>query len=126
MITTEESSQVQLQNLRYPSPWQASHPLPEQTTPIPPNLRLPIERSAAILKEFGAEAIYLFGSIVEGTFHDGSDIDMAVSGLAPHKFFAAMGQLLLILPRPLDLIDLDDETAFTRYLKQKKALYRVA
>jgi predicted nucleotidyltransferase len=94
-------------------------PLLEKTIPVPSDLRSPIEQSAAILKEFGAEAIYLFGSIVDGKFHDDSDIDMAVSGLAPNKFFEAMGQILLILPRPLDLIDLDDDTAFTRYLKQK-------
>ena len=93
---------------------------------IPPELKSPIEQATIVLKNFGAEAIYLFGSFADGTARANSDIDMAVSGLAPHQFFQAMGQMLLVLPRPLDLIDLDEETPFTIYLKQKGMLYRVA
>jgi hypothetical protein len=37
-----------------------------------------------------------------------------------------MGQILFVLPRPLDLVDLDVDTLFTRYLKQKGNLHRVA
>ncbi len=94
--------------------------------PLPAELQSPIEQAAAVLKNFGADSIYLFGSFVDGTARADSDIDMAVSGLDPRHFFQAMGQMLLILPRPLDLIDLDEDTPFTNHLKQEGQLYRVA
>jgi hypothetical protein len=33
---------------------------------------------------------------------------------------------MFVLPRSLDLVDLDVDTPFTRYLKQKGKLHRVA
>jgi predicted nucleotidyltransferase len=89
-------------------------------------LRQAIDRAAAILQDAGAEAVYLFGSIAEGPLRPDSDIDLAVTGLPPARFFQAMGRALTILPRPLDLVDLDVDTPFTRYLKQKGKLRRVA
>lgn len=93
---------------------------------LPLELQSPIERATAVLKNFGADGIYLFGSLVDGTARADSDIDIAVSGLDPRCFFQAMGQMLLILPRSLDLIDLDENTPFTNHLKQEGQLYRVA
>jgi predicted nucleotidyltransferase len=98
----------------------------EKITIKPVELQQAIEQAAAILKTAGAEAVYLFGSIAEGPFRPDSDIDLAVTGLPPVSFFQTMGQILFILPRPLDLVDLDVDTPFTRYLKQKGKLYRVA
>jgi predicted nucleotidyltransferase len=89
-------------------------------------LRQAIELAAAILQDAGADAVYLFGSIAEGPLRPDSDIDLAVTGLPPARFFQAMGRVLTILPRPLDLVDLDMDTPFTRYLKQKGKLRRVA
>jgi predicted nucleotidyltransferase len=85
-----------------------------------------IEKAVDILKAAGAERVYIFGSVVEGPFRRESDIDLAVTGLPPDQFFQTMGQILFILPRPFDLIDLDADTPFTRYLKQKGKLHRVA
>ena len=93
---------------------------------LPPDLQSPIEQATAVLKNFGADSVYLFGSFADGTARTDSDIDMAVSGLDPRHFFQAMGQMLLILPRSLDLIDLDEDTPFTNHLKQEGQLYRVA
>jgi predicted nucleotidyltransferase len=90
-----------------------------------PEVQRSINQAAAIMQAAGAEAVYLFGSIAEGSFRPDSDVDLAVSGLPPDKFFHTMGQLLQLMPRPLDLVDLDVDTPFTRYLKQKGKLYRV-
>lgn len=98
----------------------------ESKLSLPTELQSPIEQATAVLKNFGADSIYLFGSFVDGTAHADSDIDMAVSGLDPRHFFQAMGQMLLILPRSLDLVDLDEDTPFTNHLKQEGQLYRVA
>jgi len=54
-----------------------------------------------------------------------SDIDLAVSGLPPAKFFQAMGEAGDILQRRFDLVDLDEVNPFTRYLQEEGELQRV-
>jgi predicted nucleotidyltransferase len=103
----------------------ADHIPPEKPI-LPAELGHAIEEAVAILKAAGAEAVYLFGSTVEGRMRPDSDIDLAVAGLPPSRFFQAMGRTMLVLPRSFDLVDLDVDTPFTRYLKQKGKLYRVA
>jgi predicted nucleotidyltransferase len=98
----------------------------EKITIEPAELRQAIDQAVAILKDAGAEAVYVFGSIAEGSIGPDSDVDLAVMGLPPAQFFPVMGQAMLVLPRPLDLVDLDVDTPFTRYLKQKGKLRRVA
>jgi len=85
-----------------------------------------IEAAAAALKEFGAQEVYVFGSAAGRTMHEDSDIDLAVSGLPPEVFFRAMARASGALGRELDLIDLDENTPFTRYLKEEGELERVA
>lgn len=85
-----------------------------------------LERAAAALKAAGAREVYLFGSAATGPMREDSDIDLAVSGLPPEKFFQAMGEARNILQRPLDLVDLDEGNLFTEYLKKKGKLQRVA
>ncbi len=104
----------------------AKSTLGEKTTIEPADLRQAIDQAAAILKAAGAEAVYVFGSVAEGPIGPDSDVDLAVTGLPPAKFFQVMGQTMLMLPRPLDLVDLDVDTPFTRYLKQRGRLHRVA
>ena len=85
-----------------------------------------IRRAAEILKAEGAQEIYLFGSEAAGTAGKGSDVDLAVAGLPPASFYHAVGLLSGVLGRPLDLVDLDEPTPFTEYLKRKGKLRRVA
>lgn len=84
-----------------------------------------IDRAAGILREQGAREVYLFGSAATGRLRDGSDIDLAVSGLAPERFLHAMGLAADVLDRPLSLVDLDEDTPFTRYLRAEGGLQRV-
>ena len=84
-----------------------------------------IKKAAEALKEAGAREVYLFGSAATGNMREESDIDMAVSGFPPEKFFQAMGNADNILRRPLDLVDLDEDSPFTRYLIEEKELKRV-
>ena len=79
-------------------------------------LQRSIQQAAAVLKELGAREVYVIGSAARGTLRPGSDVDLAVSGLAPGLFFRAMGKAADLLDRPLDLIDLDQDIPFTRYL----------
>lgn len=84
-----------------------------------------IERAAAVLKAAGAREVYVFGSAATETMRPDSDIDLAVSGLPPKAFFRSMSDAEDVLGRPLDLIDLDEDTPFTRYLKEEGELQRV-
>jgi predicted nucleotidyltransferase len=84
-----------------------------------------IEKAAAALKAAGAREVYVFGSAAKGTLREHSDVDLAVSGLPPEVFFRAMAQASRALGRPLDLIDLDHDNPFTRYLKEQGELQRV-
>lgn len=85
-----------------------------------------IEQAAAALRAAGAREVYVFGSAATGKLREGSDVDLAVSGLPPKVFFRAMGAASQILRRPLDLVDLDENNPFTRYLKNEGELRRVA
>jgi predicted nucleotidyltransferase len=84
-----------------------------------------IEKAAAALKAAGAREVYVFGSARTGKLRPHSDVDMAVSGLPPEVFFRAMAAAHDALGRPLDLVDLDDDNDFTRYLKEEGELQRV-
>ncbi len=81
-----------------------------------------LEAAAEALKAAGAREVYVFGSAARGALRPGSDIDLAVSGLPPHRFFHAMGQAQMAIRRPLDLIDLDDDTPFVRLLRERGEL----
>jgi predicted nucleotidyltransferase len=85
-----------------------------------------INRAAQILKAEGAREVYLFGSEAAGTAGATSDVDLAVAGLPPAAYYHAVGIIAGILRRPLDLVDLDEPTPFTEYLKRKGKLRRVA
>jgi len=88
-------------------------------------LRQHIEHAVAVLKAAGAREVYVFGSAAAGRLRKGSDVDLAVSGLPPERFFDAMGKAQDALQYALDLVDLDEATPFTDYLKEEGELERV-
>jgi predicted nucleotidyltransferase len=88
-------------------------------------LRSSIERAAAALKAEGACEVYVFGSAAAGKLRPDSDVDMAVSGLPPAVFFRAMSKASDALGRTLDLVDLDEDGPFVRYLRDRGELVRV-
>jgi len=81
-----------------------------------------LHQGAAMLRSEGAQAVYLFGSQAAGTARESSDVDIAISGLPPRRFFDAMAKLAALFQRPVDLIDLDEDSPFTSYLKAKEGL----
>lgn len=60
---------------------------------------------AACARKFDAGVIWLFGSTLEDPARAG-DVDLAVEGLAPEKFFDFYSELMDVLPKPVDLVDL--------------------
>jgi predicted nucleotidyltransferase len=88
-------------------------------------IRAQIERATAVLKAAGAREVYVFGSAAAGKLRGSSDVDLAVSGLPPERFFEVMGKAEDALGRTLDLVDLDEVSPFTDYLKEEGELQRV-
>jgi predicted nucleotidyltransferase len=84
-----------------------------------------IQRAAAELKTAGAREIYVFGSAAKGTGNAASDLDLAVSGLPPSVFYRMGARVSDLIGRSVDLIDLDINTPFTRYLRTENELVRV-
>ena len=84
-----------------------------------------ILKAAETLKSFGASEVYVFGSAATGKLGPHSDIDMAVRGLPPERFYEAYAKAVRCFDREMDLISLDQENAFTRYLQEEGELRRV-
>lgn len=84
-----------------------------------------VAHAVQILKQEGCSEIYLFGSGARGNISNTSDIDLAVRGCPPEKFFHVFGRLLMELEHPVDLVDLDASKAFAQQLLKEKQLVRL-
>lgn len=64
-----------------------------------------VEKAAAIISaEPGVRRILLFGSAAQHAQTRGSDLDFAVEGLDPLRHFSVLGELMLTLDAPVDLV----------------------
>jgi len=82
---------------------------------ITPQDRRHIADAAAFLRRQGAAKVWLFGSLAKGrkpTVH--SDFDFAVEGLPGDLLFRSVGHLLQKLPRPVDIVEIENCSDFLR------------
>lgn len=93
---------------------------------IPETFKKDIEKSIRILKEAGCKEIFLFGSLAEGDYRDNADIDLAVKGCPSEEYFSILGKLIMELDHSVDLINLDRDDNFSRYLEKEGNLLYVA
>ncbi len=84
-----------------------------------------LQEAGNLLRSFGASQVFVFGSAVNGELRSDSDIDMAVSGLPARVYFSAISKASDLLGRPVDLVDLDDDTPLVRHLLDSGDLVRV-
>lgn len=93
---------------------------------LPNSYQEDIKKATQILKENGAEQVFIFGSIANGKFNENSDIDIAVKGLNEKDFYKVASILMFELENQFDLIDLDDkENRFSQMLLKIGGLLRV-
>lgn len=92
---------------------------------LPAEYRPDIDRAVRILRQGGCTEVHLFGSIAEGRMTPGSDIDLAVRGCPPEKFFALLGELMVELEHAVDLVDLDADKGLAEFLQQHAELLHV-
>lgn len=93
---------------------------------LPDEFQKDIYSAIEILKNAGCKEIFIFGSLVAGTYREDSDLDIAIKGCLPENYFTLLGKLLTTLSRPVDLINLDRDDSFTQYLEKEGDLYRVS
>ncbi len=93
---------------------------------IPSLYKEDLESAIAILRKYGVSEIYLFGSLADGTYHENSDIDIAVKGLKPELFLKAYADLSFNINKSVDLLNMDTQERFTEMLYNLKELIRVA
>ena len=93
---------------------------------IPSPFKEDIEAAISILRKYGVSEIFIFGSLADGTYHEHSDIDIAVKGLKPELFLKAYADLSFNINRNVDLLNMDAQERFTEMLYNSKELIRVA
>lgn len=71
-------------------------------------LRARLPDAAEALRSLGAQEVWLFGSLLHGDVHEASDIDLAVGGMSPEAYVAALGWMSANVPCPVDLVRLED------------------
>lgn len=78
----------------------------------------------SLSKEFDAEKVLLFGSCLEDVA-SAHDIDIAVKGVKPEKFFEMYGRILGVVDSEIDLIPLEDtrEHFAKRILEKGRLIY---
>jgi|SRR6056297_745185 len=94
---------------------------------IPVDYRKDIQKAVEILKKAGIKEIYLFGSFAKKEYNENSDIDIAVVGLNPKKYYRIYGELMMNLDHDIDLIKLDDKNSrFSKFIKEEEVLLKIA
>ncbi len=83
-----------------------------------------LAKVVSLSKEFGAEKVLLFGSCLEDV-ESAQDIDIAVKGVKPEKFFEMYGRILSEVDSEVDLIPLEDtrEHFAKRILEKGRLIY---
>ena len=98
----------------------------EKLNNLPNSYQEDIKKAIEILKENGAEEVFIFGSIANGKFKENSDIDIAVKGLNEKDFYKVASILMFELENEFDLIDLDDkQNRFSQMLLRVGGLLKV-
>ena len=68
-------------------------------------------------REYKVSSVLLFGSSVEDN-PDADDIDLGVKGIEQKLFFKFYAKLLKLLSKPVDLVDLTQESLFNDMVEE--------
>jgi len=71
-----------------------------------------------IARRYDVKDVLLFGSSIDPN-RVANDIDLAIEGIAPAKFFDFYGELLFALSKPVDLVELSRNSKFNRLIYQE-------
>jgi len=71
-----------------------------------------------ISRKYQVKRVLLFGSGLLSS-KDSRDIDIGVEGIRHADFFRYYGDLIFALSKPVDIVDLSDETKFVCIIKKE-------
>jgi predicted nucleotidyltransferase len=94
--------------------------------PVHPKIPKKAKIAADLLIARGATEVYLFGSHAEGRARPDSDIDLAIRGLPMANYFEVLGELFMKLKEEFDVVDLDSDDPYARFLETHGTMIRVA
>ena len=102
--------------------WRSRSRTTASTLPITPvSKMIPDQDREAITRlaeHYSVTRLLLFGSSTDPT-REGRDIDLAVEGLPPQDFFRFYGDLLFSVSKPVDLVDLAQNSKLTRHIRRE-------
>lgn len=83
-----------------------------------------LNKIVAVSKEFHVEKVILFGSCLDNV-ESARDIDIAVSGIDPRKFFKYYGRISGEIDDEVDIVDLDDmrQHFYKKIVNQGRIIY---
>jgi predicted nucleotidyltransferase len=73
-----------------------------------------VKMAIAGARKEAVAAARLFGSLARGDEFEGFDIDLAVEGIEPGRYFAAWSTAARIVSRKVDLVDVADASPLLR------------
>ncbi|TYB31252.1 MAG: nucleotidyltransferase domain-containing protein [Candidatus Mcinerneyibacterium aminivorans] len=92
---------------------------------IPEEFKADILKAIDILKEAGAEKIYIFGSLINDDYNESSDIDIGFKGDIDN-YFKVLGKLIMKLEHDVDLMEFEEDREIVRYILKNKEYIEVA
>ena len=99
--------------------------MPVSASAIPDEYRADVARAVEICKAEGCRDVFIFGSVAAGRHRSQSDLDIAVRGCPPERFYRLLGRLMDELSHPVNLVDLDIEIRVAEFLEQEDQLVHV-
>ena len=72
---------------------------------------------AALARRYGAATVWLFGSSTDEQRRP-RDLDLAVEGVAPGRFFQFVGELMLALSQPVDVVALEKRSKLSALIRR--------
>ncbi len=72
----------------------------------------------ALARRYGAAKVWLFGSNANSGKR-GRDLDLAVQGVAPARFFQFVGELMLSLSKPVDVVALEKPSKLSALIRKE-------
>jgi predicted nucleotidyltransferase len=73
---------------------------------------------ATLARHYGVATVWLFGSSADQRKR-GRDLDLAVEGLAPARFYQFVGDLMLSLSKPVDVISLEKRSKLSSLIRRE-------
>ena len=72
-----------------------------------------------VAREYGARRLWLFGSSLDTSVDEPKDIDLAVEGVPPARFFEFYAKLGLVVPQDIDLIDMESDDPMRHIVRDR-------